>query len=148
MHGKTTTLERSAKRRILIIDENPLMRRGLTALIESEPDLIVCAEATTQREALQVIAASRPDLGIADLSLESHAGLALVTAIRAQDEGLPLVVLSLLDAPRYVTRALRAGASGYVLKQEMSETLLIAIRCVLGGENYVCPQIGPGLDTA
>ncbi len=135
-----------AKRRILIVDDHPLVRRGLTALIDNEPDLMVSGAAATHREGLAAIASSRPDLVITDLSLDSGDGLDMVKEIRLTDGGLPVLVLTMHDAPIHARRALRAGASGYVTKQEGSETLLIAVRCVLGGEEYVSPKVRTGLD--
>jgi DNA-binding NarL/FixJ family response regulator len=147
MGGKTSSPGAPARRRILIVDDHPLVRRGLTALIDNEPDLTVCAEAATQRAGLAAIATFRPDLVIADLSLEDGDGLALVEEIRSGYEDLPVLVLTMRDAPRWAHRAFRAGASGYVSKQEMGETLLSAIRGVLGGERYVSPRIRGKLDT-
>ena len=147
MRDETCSRETPAKRRILIVDAHPLVRRGLTALIDNEPDLVVCAAAATPGAGLEAIASSRPDLVIADLSLEAGAGLAMVKDIRSHDAEMPVLVLSMHDAPRYAERAFRAGAGGYVLKQEMSETLLVAIRRVLSGQKFVSTQIGIGLDT-
>jgi DNA-binding NarL/FixJ family response regulator len=147
MRGKRSSRETLAKRRILIVDDHPLVRRGLAALIDNEPDLTVCAAAATQRTGLEAIASSRPDLVIADLSLADGDGLALVKDIRSDHEDLPVLVLTLHDAPLWARRAFQAGATGYVTKQEMTETLLVAIRCVLDGKKYVSPKIGDGLDT-
>jgi DNA-binding NarL/FixJ family response regulator len=137
-----------ARRRILIVDDHPLMRRGLTALIDSEPDLIVCAEAATPRTGFEAVASSRPDLVITDLSMGDGdgEGLALVKDIRSGYEALPVLVLTTHDAPHYARRAFRAGANGYASKQELGETLLVAIRCVLNGEKYLSPKMSAGLD--
>ena len=126
-----------AKRRILIVDDHPLVRRGLSALIDNEPDLTVCAEAATQREGVDAISSSKPDLVIADLSLADGDGLELVKQIRLHDKHLPVLVLSMHDTPLYAERAFKAGASGYVTKQEMSETVPLAIRRVRDGEKHV-----------
>ena len=91
---------------------------------------------------------SPEDLVVADLSLADGAGcdgLALVEEIRSSHEELPILVLTMHDAPQYARQAFRVGASGYVTKQEMTDTLLIAMRCVLGGETYVSPKIGDAL---
>ena len=145
MFDPSTTRETPAKRRIVIIDDHPLVRRGLTALIDNEPDLTVCAEAAGHRTGLEAIASARPDLVITDLSLGDDDGLALVQTIRSRDAGLPVglpvLVLSMHNTAMWAQRAFKAGASGYASKQEMGETLLIAIRCVLGGERYVSPKI-------
>jgi len=134
------------RRRLLIIDNHPLVRRGLSALIDNEPDLTVCAEATHE-EGLEAIATSSPDLVITDLWLAETDGFGMIADIRARHADLPILVLSMHATPQYVRRALHAGANGYVSKQEMGETLLIAIRCVFDGEMYVNPEIRAVLDS-
>jgi DNA-binding NarL/FixJ family response regulator len=121
------------KRRILIVDANPLLRRGLAALIGGEHDLVVCAEAASAREALDAIAAARPALAMADFSFEDGLGLDLVREIRARHDGLPVLMMSIDDAPIYIERALDAGASGCVSKQELNGNALSAIRAALEG---------------
>ncbi len=135
-----------SKRRILIVDDHPLMRRGLTSLIDGEPDLRVCAEAATQRAGLEAVATCWPDLVIADLSLGDGDGLVMVREIHAGYENLPILVLTMHDTPADVRRALRAGARGYVSKQELTEVLLIGIRRVLEGETYLSPRMRPAQD--
>ena len=144
MRGKSSSRKPQAKGRILILGDHPLVRRGLIALIENEPDLCVCAEAATQREGLDAIATSRPDLVIIDLSLKDGAGLEIVKEIRKGHKRLPVLVLSMHDSPIHAERAFRAGAGGYVTKQDMSETVLIGIRRVLNGKKYVSPKIRVG----
>jgi DNA-binding NarL/FixJ family response regulator len=146
MSTKTTSTPTPVKRRVLIVDHHPLVRRGLTALIDNEPDLSVCAAVATPQEGLAAIGSSRPDLVIADPMLGEGDGLALLEDIRSAHAALPVLVLSLHDAPLVARRALRAGASGYVTKGEMGETLLIAIRCLLAGQSYLSPKIREGLD--
>ena len=146
MDRGTSPAKGPGKRRILIVDDHPLVRLGLTALIDNEPDLTVCASAANQRAGLEAIASSQPDLVIADLSLGVDDGLAMVEKIRSGHEDLPVLVLTMHDTPLHARRAFRAGALGYVTKHEMGETLLIAIRCVLGGEKYVSPKMSAGLD--
>jgi DNA-binding NarL/FixJ family response regulator len=121
------------KRRILIVDGNPLLRRGLAALIGNEPDLAVCAVAATAREAFDAIAAACPALVIADFSFEPGLGLDLVREIRARHRGLPVLLMSIDDAPVYVERAGEAGAVGCVSKQALNGGVLGAIRAALGG---------------
>jgi DNA-binding NarL/FixJ family response regulator len=146
MESNRTAPEALARRRILIVDNHPLLRRGLTALIDNEPDLAVCTTVATQQAGLEAIATSRPDLVITDLTLDDGDGLALVREIRAGHAGLPVLVLTMHDAPVYARRAFRAGARGYVSKSEIGETLLLAIRCVLGGEKFASPKLREGLD--
>jgi DNA-binding NarL/FixJ family response regulator len=119
------------KRRILIVDANALLRRGLAALIDNEPDLAVCAEATTARNALDAIAAFDPALVIADFSFERGLGLNLVRKIRTRHPGLPVLMMSIDDGPVYVECAREAGAVGCVSKQALSGTVLTAIGAAL-----------------
>jgi len=137
--------EITVRRRILIVDDHLILRHGLAALINNEADLWVCAEVATAREGLDVISASRPDLVITDLSLKDAESLDMVREIRLRHRGLPVLLLSMHDAPICAERALEAGASGYVTKQEMGEIVLIAIRVVLDGEKYLSPKIRAGL---
>ena len=146
MNSKRSSGTAPTRRRILIVDSHPLMRRGLTALIDHESDLVVCAEAGTHRAGLEAIAAARPDLVITDLSFEGVDGLALIRDICSYHKELPVLVLSMHDAPHYAERTLRAGARGYVTKQEVGETLLLAIRRVLQGGRFVSPKTGAGLE--
>ncbi len=139
MFPKPNTQSAPARRRILVIDDHPLVRRGLRTLIDAEPDLVVCAEAATRENALRVIAAARPDLVIADLSLGLDDGLELVRQICYRPEGPRVLVLSMHEAPLVVRRAFAAGADGYVAKREVTETLLMASRCVLIGRAYGAP---------
>ena len=136
MSRKQTPQSAPARRRILIIDDHPLVRRGLKALIDAEPDLIVCAEAANPRDGLEAIADARPDLAVVGLSFRDGDGFDLVRAICAVEDGPPVLALTTHDAPLYVRRALAAGASGYVAKREPNETLLAAIRSVLRGETF------------
>ena len=121
------------QRRILIVDANPLLRRGLAALIGAEPDLAVCAEAATAQQALDAIAAAGPALVIADFSFEQGLGLDLVREIRARHRNLPVLMMSIDDAPVYAEPALEAGAGGCVSKQALNGTVLTAIRAALDG---------------
>ncbi len=107
---------------------------------------MVCAEAATQQTGLEAVASSRPDLVLADLSLGAGNGngMEMVKDIRAGHEALPVLVLSMHDAPVYAEYSFRAGANGYVCKQEISEVLLVAIRRLLGGERYVSPKMRVG----
>ena len=148
MHRQSSREQTPGKRRILIVDDHPLVRRGLIALIDNEPDLTVCAAAATLSAGLAAVASSRPDLVIADLSLGIDDGLAMVEAIHSGHENLPVLVLTMHDAPLYARRAFRAGASGFVTKQEMLDTLLVAIRRVLDGEEFVSAKIKAGLDNS
>ena len=132
------------KRRILIVDANPLLRRGLATLIGSEPGLVVCAEAATAQEALDAIAAVPPALVVADFSFEEGLGLDLVREIRARHHGLPVLMMSIDHAPAYAEGARQAGASGCVSKLELNGTMLAAIRTALEGRRHPRAPDGAG----
>ena len=108
----------------------------------NEPDLAVCAEAATAREALDAIAAAGPALVIADFSFEDGLGLDLVREIRARHDGLPVLMMSTDGSPFYAERALQAGASGCISKQDLDGTALAAIRAVLDGGAYFGTKLG------
>jgi len=136
-----------AARRILIVDDHPLVRRGLAALIGAEPGLVVCAEAASHQAGLDAIVASRPDLVIADISLGAGGnGLEMVKAIRKLYPRLPILMLSMHDARAFADISFAAGATGYVTKQEINEVLLIAIGRVFGGERYLSPRMRAAVD--
>lgn len=128
-------------RSILIVDDHPMLRRGLAALIETDPDLSVCGEAETCQDAMLALRDMRPDLVIIDLALRESDGLDLVKQVKASYPETPTMVLSMHDEAVYAERALRAGARGYVSKQQLDETVLDAIRRVLGGETYMSEQL-------
>lgn len=125
------------RKRILIVDDHPMLRRGVAALIEAEPGLEVCAEAATFETAKEAIRDTQPDLVIVDIALEGRDGLALVKGMRAQHSEIPALVLSMHDEAVYGERALKAGARGYVSKQQLDDTVLLAIRKVLAGGTYM-----------
>jgi len=137
MPAMTPERGHSAKKTILIVDDHPVLRRGLATLIESEPDLSVCSEAATCAAALEAIRESRPDLVIVDLALEESDGLDLVKEMKASHPEIPALVLSMHDEKVFAERSLRAGARGYVTKQQLDDTVLIAIRRLLDGETYM-----------
>ena len=124
------TLNKTSTRRILIIDSHPLMQRGLTELINGERDLTVCG-ATDQNTALKAIAATKPDLVIAELSLDDSDLLRVVKKIHAAYKTLPLLLLTLHDTSRYTKLAQQAGACAVVSKRDMTETVLIEARRIL-----------------
>lgn len=130
------------KKAILIVDDHPLFRRGLISMIESEADLAVCGEASTCRSALDAIRQSKPDLVIVDLALEgSNDGLDLVKEMKKSHPKIPALVLSVHDEALYAERSLRAGARGYINKQQLDETVLLAIRHLLAGATYMSDKL-------
>jgi DNA-binding NarL/FixJ family response regulator len=124
-----------------VVDDHPIVRQGLSQLIDREPDLMVCGEAEDARAALDAIAPLKPDILIVDVSLEGRDGIELLKTIRSRDSKLPVLMLSMHDESLYAERALRAGANGYIMKQEATERVLIAIRQILGGEVYVSDRM-------
>jgi DNA-binding NarL/FixJ family response regulator len=131
--------------RVLVVDDHPIVRQGLTQLINREGDLRVCGEADCTAGALQAIEALRPDVVVADLSLQGPDGLELLKNLRGKDRAVPVVILSMHDESLYAERALRAGARAYLMKQEATETVLIAIRRVLAGEIYLSDRMASRL---
>jgi DNA-binding NarL/FixJ family response regulator len=139
--GKAPLPKPTAKRRVLIVDDHPLLRRGLAMLIRNESDLMVCAQVATHQAALAAICRSEPGLVIADLALKDDNALGLIEEIHCRHPHLPVLVLTLHDEPLLAERAFRVGARGYLTKQEMGETVLLAIRCLLGGRKYVSQRL-------
>ncbi len=127
--------------RVFLVDDHPIVRQGLTLLINQEPDLIVCGEAEAAWPVPAALAALNPDVLVLDISLNGPDGLDLLKSIRATDTNLPILVLSMHDESLYAERALRAGANGYIMKQEATERVLVAIRRILRHEVYVSDRI-------
>ena len=129
------------KRGIFIVDDHPLVREGLTNLINGQSDLIVCGEAEDSPGAVAGIAKTRPDVALIDISLKNESGLELVKNLDNQFPLVALIVLSMHDEALYAERALRAGARGYVMKRETSKSVLTCIRRVLDGGVYVSERV-------
>ncbi len=129
------------RKKILLVDDHPLMRRGQADLLNREPDLEVCGEAGTAREAMEAIAKLKPDLALVDMALPDKDGLELIKDIQALHPGLPVLAMSMQDESLYAQRVLRAGGRGYVMKQEGPERLAAAIRTVLSGQVALSPRM-------
>jgi DNA-binding NarL/FixJ family response regulator len=129
------------KKRILVIDDHPIVRQGLALMLNREADFVVCGEAEDANGALLVLASARPDVLILDISLNGPDGLDLLKNIRTTHPSLPVLILSMHDESIYAERALRAGANGYIMKQEATERVLVAVRRILSGEIYVSDRI-------
>ena len=127
--------------RILIVDDHPIVRQGLRELIDQQPDLEVRAEAGSVREALGAIAASKPDAAIVDLVLGDSSGLELIKDIKARWPDVAVLALSVQDEELYAERALRAGARGYIMKEETTEEVVDALRRVLAGTLYLSEKM-------
>lgn len=132
-----SSTSKASKTRILLVDDHALVRRGLASLIESERDLRVCGQAANHQDGLAAIITSKPDLVIADLALEDSDGLELIKDIKLLHPNLPVLALSMHDEAVYAERALRAGALGYITKQEIDDKVLNAIRRVLAGKTHL-----------
>ncbi len=131
----------SARTRILLVDDHPVVRQGLRAILSQEPDLEVCGEAESASDALRAIEQCRPDVAIVDLSLKESSGLELIKDIRVRHARLLVLVLSMRDEAFYAERVLRAGARGYVVKEEGGQVVVEAIRKILKGQIYLSDPI-------
>lgn len=132
----------ASKKRVLVVDDHPIVRQGLALMINREPDLVVCGEAEDAMAAMHVLASARPDFVIVDISLNGPDGIELLKNLRTTHPVLPVLILSMHDESIYAERALRAGANGYIMKQEATEKVLVAVRRILSGEIYVSDRIG------
>lgn len=129
------------KAKILIVDDHPVVRHGLALIIQDEPDLTVCGEAEGNTEALQLLKDEKPDLVIIDILLKDGNGIDLIKQIRAYEDGTRMLVSSMHDEVLFAERALRAGALGYINKQEATTDLITAIHQVLKGKVYLSARI-------
>ena len=136
---------KAPRKRLLIVDDHPMMRTGLAQLIDNEKDLKVCAEADNARQAMDFALSLALDLILLDISLPDKNGLELIKDIRALKPGLPILVVSMHDESLYAERVLRAGGRGYIMKQEGGKKLLQAIRQVLSGQIYVSEKMSAGI---
>ena len=122
--------------RIFIVDDHPVFRKGLALLINEEKDMCVCGEAEDVNEAKRAIERTAPDMVIVDITLKDKSGLELIRDLRDRDKNLPILVVSMHEEALYGERALKAGARGYIMKEEMSANITHAIRHVLSGKIY------------
>ena len=130
-----------AKHRILLVDDHPIVRQGLAEMIDQERDLQVAGTAEDVHRALEALDKIKPDLVIADISLKGSNGIELLKNIKVRFPKTLVLVLSMHDESLYAVRALRAGAAGYIMKQEATEKVLTAIRRVLSGEIYLSEKM-------
>src|SRR5277367_4655657 len=141
MSTKAQTATYAKKGKVFLVDDHPIVRQGLALLINGEADLMVCGEAEGGFAALQMVGEIRPDILVLDISLNGPDGIELLKTIRIQDSALPVLILSMHDESTYAERALRAGANGYIMKQEATEKVLVAIRHILQGEVYLSDRL-------
>jgi DNA-binding NarL/FixJ family response regulator len=138
----------AAPARIFIVDDEPIVRRGLRLLISLQSALTVCGEAAGVRDTVEQVAALRPDLAVVDLSLKDGDGVELVRRLHDEFRGLRILVFSMHEEARFVERALRAGAHGYVVKEEGADTAVRAIRLLLEGGRYLSGRLAGKLADA
>src|ERR1051326_4117998 len=134
-----------AKTKILVVDDHPMTRVGQVETLKREPDLTVCAEAATAREAMEAICRLRPDLMLMDLTLPDKDGLEVIKDIQALHPGLPVLVVSMHEESFYAPRVLRAGARGYIMKSEGPEKVVAAVRKVVSKQLALSPAMSARL---
>lgn len=130
-----------AKRRIFLVDDHPITRQGVAVLINQEADLEVCGEADSAPKAFDMLQKAKADLAVVDISLKTTSGIELTKNLKVLLPDLPILIMSMHDESLYAERALRAGAKGYVMKQEASDNILVAIRRILSGELYLSEKM-------
>lgn len=136
-----TSFTAQPKSRIVVVDDHPLVRERLVELIDREPDLETCGEAEDRFGALEMIALTRPDLAIVDLGLKSSLGIELIKDLEIQHPSVLILVVSMQDELVHAERCLKAGAKGYIEKQQASRHILQAIHKVLAGELYLSEKL-------
>jgi len=141
LHNRPQLGSQTAKAKIFLVDDHPIVRQGLGLLINREADLVVCGEADGAPAALQGIASLQPDLLVIDISLDGPDGIELLKTIRVKEPILPVLILSMHEESTYAERSLRAGANGYIMKQEATERVLVAIRRILDGKVYLSERL-------
>jgi DNA-binding NarL/FixJ family response regulator len=141
MSGLNSAEPRPARHTVLIVDDHPLVRRGLAELIAEEKDLEVCGEAADAVEAMRLVDQHHPHVVVLDLSLKNSNGFQLIETIKACDAGIRILVSSMHDESLFAERVLRAGGMGYINKQEPIEKVILAIRQILQGDVYLSPRM-------
>jgi len=139
--ARSTKIEPTSPTKILIVDDHPLVREGLIGLLSAQSDFVICGEAAGATDARRIVAEQKPDVAIIDLTLSDGTGIDLIKELKARFQSVKLLVLSMHDESMFAERALRAGAMGYVSKQEASRTIVEAVRTVLAGRRYLSPNM-------
>jgi DNA-binding NarL/FixJ family response regulator len=134
-----------SKARVLIVEDHWMFRERLAALLTEDPALTVCGEADNIQTALQLCLTLKPDIALIDITLKGSSGLELIKELKARELDLPVLVLSMHEESLYAERVLAAGAKGYLTKHENSDTLLAAVKTVLGGEVHLSPKMTASL---
>lgn len=139
--AKKTPESGRSKTRILVVDDHPIVREGISKLIDQETDLTVCGQAEDANDARKAVKTLKPDMVIVDISLKETSGMDLIKDLQSLYPRMPVLTLSMHDESLYAERALRAGAKGYVMKQEAPEKVITAIRTVMRGQLYVSERV-------
>lgn len=129
------------KRRVFIVDDHPIVRHGMKVLIDQEKDLVTCGEAGTSEDALESLSALRPDVVVVDISLAGSDGLELIKQLHSLYPDLSMLAVSMHDENIYAERVLRAGGRGYLMKQEATDKIILALHRVLCGQIYVSDRM-------
>ena len=137
--------EGKTKTRILVVDDHDIVRKGLTLLINQEPDLMVCAEAENGENIFELIENQQVDLAIIDISLNDTDGIKLTQKVKSRYPHLPVLILTMHDEAIYAEKAFEAGAAGYIKKQEAAETIITAIRLMLSSKGYTSVRMAEKL---
>ena len=135
------------KNRVLLVDDHPVLRKGLVRLIDGKEEFAVCGEASTASDAMKLLRELKPDLVIVDIGLPGTSGIELTKTIRAEFPKLPVLILSMHEEALYATRALRAGAMGYIVKQDAINNIATALHEALNGGRYLSPVIAAQMQT-
>jgi DNA-binding NarL/FixJ family response regulator len=135
----------SARKRVLIVDDHPLLRRGMATLIASQPDFEICAEADNAQSGLQAMREKLPHIALVDITLPGTDGLELIKLMLSEQPKLRILVVSMHDESLYALRSLRAGAKGYLMKAEALEQIVSALRKIVAGDLYVTPRFSERL---
>jgi DNA-binding NarL/FixJ family response regulator len=141
MTMKKTELKAANSCKVLLVEDHPMFREHLGQLIDRDLGMSICGEADNIRDAMRLILETKPDIAIVDITLHGSSGLELLKDIKAQGLDINVLVLSMHDEELYAERALRAGAKGYITKNEASTEVIEAIRCVMKGDVYASRQM-------
>jgi DNA-binding NarL/FixJ family response regulator len=136
---------KKGQRKIVVVDDHPLVRRGVAQLLSQEKDLMACGEAENAIQAMEIIAQCKPDAVILDISMKGMNGIELIKNLRKQNSKLPILVVSMHEEIFYAERSLKAGARGYLMKQEATDKVVTALRKILGGEIYLSERMSAKL---
>jgi DNA-binding NarL/FixJ family response regulator len=135
------------RKRVFLVDDHPVLRKGLVRLIDSKPGFVVCGEASTAVDAMTAIRELKPHLVVADIGLPGASGIELTKTIRSEFKDIPVLILSMHEEALYATRALRAGATGYIVKQDAVDNIANALQDTLNGKRYLSPEIAQQLQS-